>query len=216
MTATTVLSASEAVSYWDKRHLAGGALHSGGDMSFDEPANHIFYALRLGLLVDIIGHQSSPDAPLFVLDAGCGKGWFSRRLAGFGHQVDAIDPSDSALAICRERGGGPRYFESTLSGWRSRWLYDVVKATDVLFHIMDDDEWAASVRNLASLVRVGGRLIVADWGKEGDLVVSNYLVVRGRGRYLPLLAECGMRFDGWRPYRFRQNNIGYYIFTRIG
>ena len=47
---------------------------------------------------------------------------------------------------------------------------------------------------------VGGPDEVAD--EDGDHVFTNYQVVRGRSKYLPLAAKCGLRFDGWRPYGF--------------
>jgi len=211
-----LLSAEENAAFWNIRHQKVGDLRSGGHVSLDETTNQMFYMVRLGLLLDEIGHQSHPVAPLFLLDAGCGKGWFSRELAKFGHQVDGIDTSEVALAHSREQGGGPRYFRSTISGWRSPWLYDVMTSIDVLFHILDDDAWASSVRNLASLVRMRGRLIMADWGADGDHIYGNYQVCRGRNKYLPLMRDCGMRFDGWRPYRFRRSPIGFYVFTRTG
>jgi 2-polyprenyl-3-methyl-5-hydroxy-6-metoxy-1,4-benzoquinol methylase len=209
-----LLNDAEASAYWNERHQQESDLRSGGHMAFDEATNRMFYMRRLGLLMDLIGLQSSPVAPLYLLDAGCGKGWFSRELARFGHQVDGIDGSEAALEHGRREGGGPRYHRSSLSGWRSPWLYDVVISVDVLFHILDDAEWERSVRNLASLVRLGGRLVVADWAEDGDQAFGNYQVLRGRKRYLPLLTECGMRFDGWHPYDFRRSIIGLYAFTR--
>lgn len=214
--AMSLLSAEEAAAYWNARHERESDLRSGGDMTYGEAANRMFYILRLSMLLDVTGHQSSGTAPLSILDAGCGKGWFSREFARFGHLVDAIDTSKAALAHCREQGGGPRYFQSSLSGWRSPWLYDVVVAVDVVFHILDHDEWERSMRNLASLVRLGGRLAVSDWGADRDQAFGDYQMLRSRTRYLSLLDECGMRFDGWRPYGFRQNMIGFYVFTRSG
>ncbi|HEU5109311.1 MAG TPA: class I SAM-dependent methyltransferase [Micromonosporaceae bacterium] len=211
-----LLSAEEAARYWDTRHRQGSALRSGGDRTFSEPTNQAFYMLRLSLLLDTIGYHNSAVAPLFLLDAGCGKGWFSRELAKFGHKVDGVDGSPSALEECRRLGGGPRYFQSTLAEYRSPWLYDAVASIDVLFHILDEVEWERSVRNLASLVRLGGLLIISDWDRDGDHVYGSYQVVRGRSRYLPLTAECGLRFDGWRPYGFRGSPIGFYVFTRTG
>jgi hypothetical protein len=128
--------------------------------------------------------------------------------------VDGIDGSEHAIALCRERGGGPAYFQSALSAWRSPGLYDVVVSIDVLFHILDDDEWTRTVRNLASLVRLGGKLIVSDWGQDGVRVYGNYQVVRGRQNYVPLLDEQGFRFDGWHPFNFRGSPIGFYVFVR--
>jgi SAM-dependent methyltransferase len=212
----TLLTDAEASRYWNERHQQETDLRSGGDISFDEATNYMFYLRRLTMLMDRVGLQNNPVAPLYLLDAGCGKGYFSRELAKFGHQVDGIDGSEAAIAHCRELGGGPRYHRTTLSGWRTPWLYDVVFTVDVLFHILDDAEWARSTRNLASLVRLGGKLVIGDWGEDGDHVYGNYQVVRGRDRYLPLLDACGMRFDGWEPYRFRRSPIGLYTFTRIG
>jgi SAM-dependent methyltransferase len=214
--AVTLLTEAEASAYWNERHQREGDLRSGGDITFDEATNRMFYTRRLAMLMDVVGMQANPVAPLYLLDAGCGKGWFSRELARFGHHVDGIDGSEAAIAQCRALGGGPRYHQSSLSGWRSPWLYDVVFSVDVLFHILDDAEWERSVRNLASLVRLSGKLVIGDWGEDGDRVYGNYQVVRGRQRYLPLLRACGLRFDGWQSYRFRRSPIGLYTFTRTG
>jgi 2-polyprenyl-3-methyl-5-hydroxy-6-metoxy-1,4-benzoquinol methylase len=209
-----LLAPEAAAAYWDQRHRCESDLRSGGDLSYDEATNEMFYARRLGLLLDIIGPHSSPIAPLFMLDAGCGKGWFSRRLASFGHRVDGIDASEAAIAHCRARGGGPRYHHSALDDWTSPWLYDVVISVDVAFHILDDDQWRRSVTNLAALVRLAGRLVVSDWCGPGVRAYGNYQLVRGRDRYLPQLRAWGLRFDGWHPYRFRGSGIGFYAFTR--
>jgi 2-polyprenyl-3-methyl-5-hydroxy-6-metoxy-1,4-benzoquinol methylase len=210
-----MLSAEQAAVYWDSRHRRDGDMRSGGDKSFDEATNNIFYALRLNLLLDVLGHHSGGAAPLFLLDAGCGKGWFSRELAKFGHMVDGIDESETAIAYCRDKRGGPRYFRAPLAQWHNVWLYDAVISIDVLFHIIDDDEWERSVRNITALVRLRGKLVVADWFADEDRAVANYQIVRGRNRYLPLMRECGMRFDSWRPYKFRGSPLGFYVFTRI-
>jgi 2-polyprenyl-3-methyl-5-hydroxy-6-metoxy-1,4-benzoquinol methylase len=212
----TLLTHAEASAYWNERHQRESDLRSGGHMAFDEATNHMFYMRRLALLMDLVGLQSSPVAPLYLLDAGCGKGWFSRELARFGHQVDGIDGSEAALEHGRGLGGGPHYHQSTLSGWRSPWLYDAVLSIDVVFHILDHAEWERSVRNLASLVRLGGRLVISDWDLDEDRAFGNYQMLRSKQRYLTLLAECGLRHDGWYPYEFRRSIIGFHAFTRTG
>jgi SAM-dependent methyltransferase len=44
-----------------------------------------------------------------LLDAGCGTGHFSRRLAARGLRVTGLDPDPAALARARDRGGGINY-----------------------------------------------------------------------------------------------------------
>jgi 2-polyprenyl-3-methyl-5-hydroxy-6-metoxy-1,4-benzoquinol methylase len=209
-----VLTQDEARSYWDVRHREQSPLRSGGDLSYDEAGNELFYRVRLGRLLDALTDLAASEAPLRLLDAGCGKGWFARELARCGHAVQGIDVSASALAAAAESGGGPSYARSTLAGWRSPLGYDAVYSIDVLFHLLDDAEWEASVRNLAAHVRPGGRLVLADWGGGERRAWGDYQVTRPRGAYLDLVPPLGFRDNGFRPYGFRDNATGLHVFTR--
>src|SRR5689334_18242234 len=93
VTADARLAQPEVLTYWDSRHKAQGELRSGGDLGYDHPNNEIFYALRVGRLIDAVGDIGEPLGPLRVLDAGCGKGYFARSMGRFGHVVDGIDAS---------------------------------------------------------------------------------------------------------------------------
>jgi 2-polyprenyl-3-methyl-5-hydroxy-6-metoxy-1,4-benzoquinol methylase len=98
---TPLLTSAEAAAYWDARHRRQDDLRSGGHIGLDYAGNEMFYARRLGALLEMIGDQGSRSEPLFVLDAGCGKGQFARALARCGHRVDAIDASPSAIEYAR-------------------------------------------------------------------------------------------------------------------
>jgi 2-polyprenyl-3-methyl-5-hydroxy-6-metoxy-1,4-benzoquinol methylase len=210
------LTQDEVVDYWDTRHRDHGGLRSGGHISYDEATNQILYAVRLGRLLELMGFAASQSEPLDVLDAGCGTGFFARGVAACGHRVDAIDASGHAITSCREAGGGPRYAVSTLAGWASPYPYDVVYSIDVLFHVTSDDEWRASVRNLASLVRLGGRLLVTDWNVTERRAFSRYQLARPVSMYVDLGADCGLSYLGFRPDGFRDSPVGFHIFVRTG
>lgn len=210
------LGVDEAVDYWNSRHRKTGELASGGDGAYDEAVNQVFYYVRLGRLLDILGDTTEAASPLRVLDAGCGKGWFTRALAGCGHQVDGIDSSEHAVAACRARSvGRDRYAVSRLDEWAPPYLYDAVVSVDVLFHLMDEQAWEASVRNLAGLVRWGGRLVVSDHDAAEDRLWQTYQVTRAGSRYRELLLPLGFTYDGFVPYQFRLSPAGFHTFTRI-
>ena len=209
------LTSAEAAAYWEARHRRAGELASGGHIGIGHAGNELFYARRLGALLEIIGDHASVSQPLFVLDAGCGKGHFARGLARCGHRVDAIDAAAAAIEYCRAGEESSLHWAvSPLSAWSTPWLYDVVYAIDVLFHILDDGEWAASAANLASLVRYGGTLVITDEDAPWRRPRGSYIVHRTRGEYEAQLGRRGLEHRGFRPYAFRDNQVGFHIFTR--
>jgi 2-polyprenyl-3-methyl-5-hydroxy-6-metoxy-1,4-benzoquinol methylase len=212
----SVLAAADSRVYWDQRHARVDALRSGGNVAMDVATNAMLYALRVARLIEAMEAASDSVVPLRVLDAGCGKGHFTRAMATFGHRVDGIDTSAVAVAECRRQAvGGDTYEVCALSDWRPPHLYDCVFSVDVLFHIMSDDEWEASVRNLASLVRVGGRLLLADHDSAADRVWSNYQKTRSTARYRDLLTELGFRYGRFVPNDFRGDPVGLHLATRL-
>ena len=210
----TRLSREEAIQYWDARHRLEGDLRSGGHIGWDAPANEAFYLRRSALLLRLIGDRVGASDPVFALDAGCGKGEFARVLGRCGVIVDGIDASPEAIAFCRREADG-RFMVSTLSDFRNSFLYDVVYSVDVLFHILDDDDWARSLTNLATLVRLAGNLIVADEGGETARPAGNYIVHRPLGAYTAVLEPLGFRFDSFTPYEFRENGVGLLSYVRV-
>lgn len=210
------LGVDEAISFWDQRHLQHDELLSGGDLTYDRATNEAFYAMRLGRLLDIMGASASAVAPLRVLDAGCGKGWFARALTRCGHRVDGIDSSEAAIQECRRLAiDADRYAVSRLDAWAPAYLYDVVLAVDVLFHLMDDGLWRDSVVNLAALVRLGGMLVLSDHDAGADHLWGQYQVTRSRQGYLDVVLPLGFSYLGFDPYRFRDNAAGFHVFGRI-
>lgn len=207
---------AEAIELRDGRRHKEGEPHFGGDVAYDQATNEAFYALRLGRLLDILGTSLSVEAPLRLLDAGCGTGRFTRALTRCGHKVDGIDPSPSAVEACRTEAVGPdRYSVSELVNWTSPHLYDGVFAMDVLFHLTEDDVWRRSVMNLASLVRLGGRLALAADDAPPDHLDGGDQVGRVRADYTSLVQPLGFRDEGFVAYQFRDHPAGLHVLRRV-
>ena len=85
-----------------------------------------------------------------------------------------------------------------------------------MFHVVSDDEWHASLINLARLVRLTGRLVISDTDDRTRQVFGDYMVVRPLAEYWDVLEPMGFRCDGFVPYRFRDLRLGFHTFTRIG
>jgi 2-polyprenyl-3-methyl-5-hydroxy-6-metoxy-1,4-benzoquinol methylase len=205
-----------AAAFWDERHRRVDDIRSGGNVGYDAGSNEILYAVRLGRLIEIVGDVTESFAPLRMLDAGCGKGWFARAMGRFGHRVDGIDLSERAIELSRKMSGPAESYQvSALDLWRPSYLYDVVYSVDVLFHIMDDELWRLSVLNLASLVRLGGLLILTEHDSETDRTCSSYQRTRALSRYRTLLEPRRMQYQQFVPTPFRNGPVGFVVFTKV-
>jgi len=211
-----VMGKQEARDYWDTRHGAEANLRSGGNIGLSEEGNELIYALRVGRLIEVLEFESAPTAPLRILDAGCGKGYFSRALASFGHEVDGIDTSEEAIADCRELAEERQSFAvSSLAEWCPSYLYDVVVCIDVLFHILEDEEWEASVRNLGHLVRAGGRIVLAEHAADVDRVWARHQKTRAASRYATLLADLGFTYLRFVPNGLPGADVGFHVAAKV-
>jgi SAM-dependent methyltransferase len=210
-----LLATEEALSYWDQRHGQRDELRSGGDIGLDFESNQAFYLRRLGMLLELIEAHLPLVEPCFVLDAGCGKGYFAGRLEECGMRVVGIDASRTAVNFCLANHAGV-YVNSRLDTFESPDLFDCAYAIDVFFHILDDAVWAASFVNLASLIREGGLLLVTDHDAPGRRQLGDYIVHRPASEYRTLAEAHGLEYRGWRPYGFRTNPLGFHRFVRPG
>lgn len=210
-----LLSPDEAARYWESRHAHNGALRSGGHIGLTEEHNAAFYVVRLAVLLRLIGTYYEPPAPLRLLDAGCGKGYFSDALSRMGHNVLGIDASAMAIQECREKRSGQYRVERLREfGWSIP--FDIAYSIDVLFHVLDEDEWSASLRAIARSVRTGGMLVVTDIVTSSPGPRGNYIVGREVGRYDSALRDMGfVRTMPPVPYDFGDNPNGFLIFRRM-
>ena len=208
----------QSIAAWERRHIDVADSLDTEDLAGDTMGNVAFNALLIGRLLALLGTFAEPAAPLRLLDAGCGTGWVTRALASFGHQADGIDSDEAVVTACRRRGrsdGRDRYARSQLDVWAPSYLYDAVVSVDVVSHIMEDSVWEASVVNLASLVRSGGRLILSDHDLAQDHRWNSSVMSRARRRYVDLLAAEGFVHRRFMPYDFRDNTAGFHVFDRI-
>jgi 2-polyprenyl-3-methyl-5-hydroxy-6-metoxy-1,4-benzoquinol methylase len=98
---------------------------------------------------------------LRILNAGCGSGELSLRLAAAGHTVVGIDPEPRYVELARQNAAQSELdcsFEvSFIEDYRGGQDFDCAVATDVLEHIEDD---RTAFDRLVRQVRPGGLVLV--------------------------------------------------------
>ena len=97
-----------------------------------------------------------------LLDAGCGAGLLALLASLRGASVTALDASAGLLAIARERLPGAEVREGDLEALPfADSSFDAVTAVNSVFYAA---HMSAAMRELARVVRPGGRVVVTAWG----------------------------------------------------
>lgn len=115
-----------------------------------------------------------------VLDVGAGAGhWTAWALDRGAKEVTAVDVSRPVVDHLRARWEGDARVD-VVAGTATDAVgpFDAVLAVGVMFHITDDDEWAAAIRHFGAATEAGGWLAVT--GMLGRLGHSDVQVVDGR------------------------------------
>ncbi len=104
--------------------------------------------------------EVSPD---WMLEVGCGMGQFAERVAQeLNTDLVAIDLAPRMVELARERGVDARVGDVQALPF-AMGEFDCVVANWMLYHVPD---LAAAVRELARVLRPGGRLVAATLGEE--------------------------------------------------
>jgi ubiquinone/menaquinone biosynthesis C-methylase UbiE len=154
--------------------------------------------------------------PLDLVELGCGTGTNAIRLAAAGARVTGVD-ADPEILRRAQRKKGAEAIE-----WRSGRVEDTGLADDscdrvvlsLVLHHLPDPAKLVALGEARRLLRSGGRVHVADWGRPGDpfmrLAFAGLQLVDGRantesmgaGKLPTFLAEAGfvgfVRYDRLR------------------
>ncbi|RKS77092.1 methyltransferase family protein [Actinomadura pelletieri DSM 43383] len=163
-------------------------------------------------VLDAIG----PCAGLRVLDAGCGEGYLSRRLAGDGADVDGVDACQSLIDAANaypSPPGAARFVCASVDDLPFEDdVYDLIVCNHLFSHLPDPTH---ALREFARVLKSGGRLILltlhpcfyvhhSERGARDSVPATQYFGARGIDqRFLVDGLESPSMITSWlRPLEF--------------
>lgn len=191
----------DAIDYWERRHVAlAGDLRNVGNRGLTVEQNRDLITNKANLACHALGRHGVPRGAR-VLDAGCGAGVFTELLQGAGFSMTGVDCSPSAIADARSRGTAT-YDVAALCDYRPEALFDAVLCLDVLFHVIDQDEWARSVANLVSCAKPDGLVMIIENFDHARLSPAPHVRWRRREDYAAVLTRAGYGFIDEVPFQY--------------
>jgi 2-polyprenyl-3-methyl-5-hydroxy-6-metoxy-1,4-benzoquinol methylase len=180
--------------YWVKRHESlKGSLATVGNIGSQESDNLKNYARKKRFLADLLRDLGKLDLKgATVLDAGCGIGLMSELLFALGADVFGVDISPVAIeeASCRCPSG--TFKVSSLLDFNFARTFDLVCCFDVLYHVVDDDNWRVVVENLAAHTSQDGLLLIIDQLKARAHSPAAHVKFRTAMMYTDALTAVGL------------------------
>ena len=192
-------SAYDPQGYWSNRLGEHFDLRGTGHLDYDARYNRWLYrekarALRWGL-------DSAREGDS-VLDVGSGVGWVVDQLLSRGLSTEGCDISPDAVHRLSNRFPAARFFQLSLGTDpipRPDGSYDVVTMLDVAYHVTDDQLWLEGLREVARVLRPGGRLIISDGLGPADRTPAPHVRFRSATTWGQADA-VGLTISGTRPY----------------
>jgi SAM-dependent methyltransferase len=229
----------DARHYWARRLTDGAQLAATGTRPFGEDYQLWLYRLKEAAVRRAISQCRGDVSGADVLNVGCGWGYFEPLFAQWGAaQVTGIDFVESTVQALKARGGPFEYHTGDIGGALPAALtgrtFDVVTAIDVLYHLVDERAFVRAVRNLCSLCRPDGGMLVwtdAPWRATRQDEQHPHCRYRNWSRYQAIFEEFGLTrlaatpmyhlfdvYQPWMEHLARHPSIAYplmYAFDRV-
>lgn len=189
--------------FWDERIRRQDRYTSIGRRSLPRALNRARKEALFGVIESILRERSLDLGSAHVLDAGCGTGIYSEFYASRGARVAGVDLSFEGLRATKAHGVSGGFSVASLTDLPfPDGRFDLGHVFSVLYHVVDDRQWRASLGELARVVRPGGLLVMRIEWVERTTRIADHVKHRARDAYLRVLTdEEGLALDGVHPFR---------------
>jgi 2-polyprenyl-3-methyl-5-hydroxy-6-metoxy-1,4-benzoquinol methylase len=154
--------------YWESRLNQHYSLTGVGYRRLGLRFNEWMYRLRARVFARVAGSLGVAWSEARVLDVGAGTGFYVDQWHRLGvRSVTGFDITAKAVEELSRHFPQDRFRQVDIGqalepGIEALGPFDAVSAMDVLFHIVDDDQYARAFENIAALLRPGGWFLWSD------------------------------------------------------
>ena len=190
-----------ALDYWEKRLSEHFSLVGTGHLGFSERYNRIAYARKVAVLDKQIAQRGIDIGICNILDIGSGNGFFIDYYLSRGAlAVTGVDITEKSVSELRNKFPACRFHRldigrETLSVGEE---FAIINAFDVLYHIVEDDEFVFAAKTIGLSLRRGGWVFITDALSE-KFADSPHVRYRDLESYRTALSQTGVEIESVVP-----------------
>jgi SAM-dependent methyltransferase len=123
-----------------------------------------------------------------ILEVGCGNGHLTGTLREYAEFIDAFDYAENMIERARKYVGerNNKFFhDNVLDLKHVQPPYDAIVCVRVLINLRDLEQQRLALKNLASILQPGGKLILVEGFRDGFEALNELRADVGLGRFSP-------------------------------
>lgn len=187
----------DARSYWERRLSSHFNEQGVGYFGMGEEYNRFMYRLRAWRLKDRLARLGIDPSGARILDVGSGTGFYLDFWKTYSPScLEGMDLTETASMRLRKKYPDLSIHHADISA-RSLNIegpFDIVSAFDMLFHIIDDNAFAAALTNLSNLLNENGHLILTvGYSKKVLPQTSDHYRARSESEYRRHFDRLGLQ-----------------------
>ena len=188
----------DQVAYWRERHQKLRGDHRATGHISRSPAEmrqrKVYQAYYYAAILHLLKKQFFPEGETAISDIGCGTGFLASLVSEvgfsyFGYDISPVAVEDSAAMAPAANFSIHNIVEAPPKP------ADIVIASEVLFHIVDDAQWHNAIANIKAAMKPNGVFMFTEtFVAEIDDNMPKHFRPRTRAMYVEALAKHGLRF----------------------
>ncbi len=153
--------------YWENRLNQNYDLQGVGYINLGKSYNNWLYQVRKVVFnTKILPYLTKNISHAHILDIGSGTGFYiARWKEASGRNVTGCDITSVAVTNLKGKYPDFNFIQADIGDELTNLetnKYDIISAFDVLFHIVDDDRFNKSIKNISNLLKPDGIFILSD------------------------------------------------------
>lgn len=174
--------------YWEERIKKYGHTNHIG---YNEFYNHYLYKIKLAKLTAAIKRNNIKIAGKDILDIGTGFGCFIEYFSKLNpHSITGMDISSTAIKYLTSKYPPYKFYLSDISEKQLPLeKYDIINASDVMYHILDEDKFKQTMINFNSIAKKGCYLFISDFFGRTEIENHKYMITHSYKKYKKCLGD---------------------------
>lgn len=198
---------TDVKSYWEQRLGQGPTLETVGYRALGKQFNAWMYRVRRAIFLRrvraALRRYGIEPSRARALDVGSGSGFYIDRWKELrARSITGVDLTHASVRALSRKYPDVEFRQVDIGAPNpplASSAYELVSCMDVLFHIVDDEKYAAAIGALAQAVAPGGLVILTENCIEAKTQRSAYQTSRSRAEIHRLLERCGLEVVERRP-----------------